>query len=93
MVTLQLPQGTLDSPANNQPDRVTLRSAPFADCSGQAVQEGNQRHGGDLEAAVGAEKSFRRLSAPELLREVHLGVVFVDGVRKSKDEATPKAAA
>jgi len=40
-----------------------------------------------------AEKSFRRLSAPELLREVHLGVVFVDGVRKTKEEATPKAAA
>jgi putative transposase len=33
-----------------------------------------------------AEKSFRRLSAPELLREVHLGVVFVDGIRKEKRE-------
>lgn len=40
-----------------------------------------------------AEKSFRRLSAPELLREVHLGVVFVDGVRKTKEEAMPKVAA
>jgi len=40
-----------------------------------------------------AEKTFRRLSAPELLREVHLGVVFVDGVRKTKEEVAPKAAA
>jgi len=39
-----------------------------------------------------AEKSFRRLSAPELLREVHLGVVFVDGARVTK-ETTSKVAA
>ena len=40
-----------------------------------------------------AEKSFRRLSAPQLLREVHLGVAFVDGVRRTKEEAKPKVAA
>lgn len=41
-----------------------------------------------------AEKSFRRLSAPELSREVHLGVRFVDGVRMTtKEETTSKVAA
>jgi putative transposase len=41
-----------------------------------------------------AEKSFRRLSAPELLREVHLGVRFVDGVRvTTKEEVSSKVAA
>ena len=33
-----------------------------------------------------AEKTFRRLNAPELLRELHLGAVFVDGVRRGKTE-------
>jgi putative transposase len=40
-----------------------------------------------------AEKSFRRLSAPELLREVQLGVVFVDGVSKTNEQVVPKVAA
>ena len=40
-----------------------------------------------------AEKSFRRLNAPELLREVYLGVPFVDGVRRTKQETKTKAAA
>jgi transposase-like protein len=40
-----------------------------------------------------AEKTFRRLSAPSLLREVHLGVVFADGLRVMPKEARSKAAA
>lgn len=40
-----------------------------------------------------AEKSLRRLNAPELLREVSLGVTFVDGVRRTKEETKSKAAA
>jgi putative transposase len=41
-----------------------------------------------------SEKSFRRLSAPELLREVHLSAMFVDGVRvTTKEEARSKVAA
>lgn len=40
-----------------------------------------------------AEKSFRHLNAPELLREVYLGAPFVDGVRRTKDETKTKAAA
>ncbi len=40
-----------------------------------------------------AEKTFRRLNAPSLLREVHLGVDFVDGVRVMPKEASSKAAA
>ena len=40
-----------------------------------------------------AEKSFRRLNAPELLREVYLGATYVDGVRSKKQEGSSKAAA
>ncbi len=39
------------------------------------------------------EKSFRRLNAPELLRDVFLGVPFVDGARKGRQEARTKAVA
>jgi transposase-like protein len=39
-----------------------------------------------------AEKTFRRLNAPELLREVYLGATFVDGIR-TKGEPRMKAAA
>ncbi len=38
-----------------------------------------------------AEKRFRRLRAPELLREVHLGVQYVNGDRVK--DATQEAAA
>jgi transposase-like protein len=37
-----------------------------------------------------AEKNFRRLNAPELVREVHLGVQFKDGERVTE---TSKVAA
>lgn len=40
-----------------------------------------------------AEKNFRRLNAPELLKEVYLGATYVDGVRRSKREEQTKAAA
>jgi len=40
-----------------------------------------------------AEKTFRPLTAPELMRELYLGAVFVDGVRRMKNEETTKAAA
>jgi transposase-like protein len=40
-----------------------------------------------------AEKSFRRLNAPELLREVYLGATYVDGVLSKKSEGPRKAAA
>jgi transposase-like protein len=40
-----------------------------------------------------AEKTFRRLNAPELMRELYLGAVFVDGVRQTKNQETKKAAA
>lgn len=40
-----------------------------------------------------AEKSFRRLNAPDLLREVYLGTKYVDGVRAKKQEGSRKAAA
>ena len=33
-----------------------------------------------------AEKNFRRLNAPELMREVYLGVRFEDGERKSESK-------
>lgn len=39
------------------------------------------------------EKNFRRLNAPELLKEVYLGVTYVDGIRKAKREEKSKAAA
>jgi len=39
------------------------------------------------------EKNFRRLNAPELLKEVYLGVSYVDGIRKAKREEKSKAAA
>jgi len=39
------------------------------------------------------EKNFRRLNAPELLKEVYLGVTYVDGLRKVKREEKSKAAA
>jgi putative transposase len=32
-----------------------------------------------------AEKTFRRLNAPELMRELYLGAVFVDGVRANEE--------
>ena len=38
-----------------------------------------------------AEKNFRRLNAPELMREIHLGVRFEDGDRVT--EASKVAAA
>lgn len=40
-----------------------------------------------------AEKTFRRLNAPELLREVYLGSIFTDGVRRTKTQEKTKAAA
>lgn len=40
-----------------------------------------------------AEQSFRRLNAPELLREVYLGATYVDGIRSKKQEGSRKAAA
>jgi putative transposase len=40
-----------------------------------------------------AEKTFRRLNAPELMRELYLGAVFVDGVRRTKNVEKTKAAA
>jgi putative transposase len=39
------------------------------------------------------EKELRRLNAPELLKEVYLGVTYVDGIRKLKREEKTKAAA
>jgi hypothetical protein len=39
-----------------------------------------------------AEKTFRRLNAPELMRELYLGAVFVDGVRRMKNEEKTEAA-
>ena len=41
----------------------------------QAVQEGGERHRGDLkDAHAGAERRFRRLDAPGKLLEVYLGL-------------------
>jgi putative transposase len=40
-----------------------------------------------------AEKTFRRLNAPELMRELYLGAVFVEGVRRTKNVEKTKAAA
>jgi putative transposase len=40
-----------------------------------------------------AEKNFRRLNAPELLKEVYLGATYVDGVRASKREEKTKVVA
>jgi putative transposase len=39
------------------------------------------------------EKTFRRLDAPELLKEVYLGITYVDGIRKAKREEKTNAAA
>jgi len=39
-----------------------------------------------------AEKTFRRLNAPELMRELYLAAVFVDGVRRMKNEEKTEAA-
>src|SRR5437899_4760910 len=61
---------------------VALRGGAVADGRGQALQEGGERNRGDLEDAVlVAEKTFRRLDAPELLADVASGVVYVNGVR------------
>ena len=38
-----------------------------------------------------AEKNFRRLNAPELMREVHLGVRFKDGDRVTESSKVAAA--
>jgi hypothetical protein len=53
--------------------------------SGEAVQEGGQRHGGDLENAAGGRETFRKLNAPELLLEAAAGATYVNGKRVKND--------
>jgi putative transposase len=40
-----------------------------------------------------AERSFRRLNAPDLLREVYLGAKYVDGIKPKKQEGSRRVAA
>jgi len=49
--------------------------------SSQAVQEGGERDGRDLEDAAECRETFRRLDAPELLADVASGVIYINGVR------------
>jgi hypothetical protein len=42
---------------------------------------GRQRDGGGLKTLFVAERTFRRLDAPELLADFASGVVYVNGVR------------
>src|SRR5436190_1699526 len=46
---LPLPDGALDAPADDQPGRVALRGRAPADGRRQALQEGRERRGADLE--------------------------------------------
>lgn len=49
---LPFPQGALEASADHQPSGISLCQSAAADRRGQAVQEGGQRHRGDLENAI-----------------------------------------
>ena len=48
---------------------------------GQTVQEGGERDGRDGRRCRFAEKTVRRLDAPEWLADLASGVVYINGVR------------
>ena len=58
-----------------------FRGGTAPDGRGQAVQEGGERDGRDLEDAADRGKTFRRLDAPELLADLASGVVYINRVR------------
>ena len=84
---LRLPQGALATPANDERGRVPLRGGPPAHHGGQALQEGRERHGRDLENADGRREELPKIDAPELLAEVADGANYVNGVRSERHRA------
>ena len=88
---LQLPEAAVATPADHESSGVPVRRTSAANRCGQALQEGEQRPGGDLEDAAGGRETWtRRLKAPELMREVYQGAQYVNGVlvnEESKEKA------
>ena len=87
---LRLPEGALEAPADDERGGVPVRGGAAADRRGQAVQEGRERDGDDLEDAAGrrAELPPARRAGPR--HRGTEGVVYDDGV---KTEGNEKAAA
>ena len=64
---LRVPEGALEAPADDERGRVAVRGGAVADGGGEAVQEGGERDGGDLEDAAGRRAELpapRRAGAP-----------------------------
>ena len=56
-----------------------VRCGTAQDQRGEAIQAGRERYGADLKLLLVAEKRFRRLDAPHLLKDVFEGRKFEDG--------------
>ena len=59
---------------------VTVRCTEAQDRRGQTLQASGSGDSGDLEMLLVAESRFRRLKAPDLMRDVYQGAKYDDGI-------------
>jgi len=85
--------GTLEAPADHEPDRVHVRDGPVARArdGGRGLANGGPDDG--LQAARGAQGHWRRPDGAELIPLVRAGVRFFDGVRIEREDERKKAVA
>jgi len=83
---LPVPEGALEAPADDEPDRVAVRRRPAADDRGQAIQARRERDGGHLE-----DPADRRadLPAPRCARAARGGCGRRDVRQRGAREAEP----
>lgn len=84
---LRLPRGALEVPENSQRGGEPARLRPAVHLGSEAVEEGRERHGPDLEAPDRGVQRFRRLNAPRLLRDVFDDVFDVERAARQRPDA------